>query len=347
MTWSPDSAPVRLCAQLPGAGGAYKLSPEDFAVEEIPAYAPAGSGEHTFLWVEKRGLTTLEAARRLAAALSADPAGAGTAGLKDKQALARQWISLPRVDPARALALADTVDGLRVLDARRHPHKLRTGHLRGNRFTVTLRGCASDAAVRASAILDCLAARGLPNFYGAQRFGRDADNAARGRALLCGGGAAVRDRRERRLLASALQSALFNALLRRRVEAATQRRALFGDVLCKTATGGLFLCTDPVADQARIEAWDVQPTGPMFGPKMMAPALGSEPAILESAVLAEAGLALADFARVGRLAPGSRRPLALRLAEIALAAPAAGVLTLSFALPAGAYASVLLDEIIG
>src|SRR5262249_48682869 len=158
------------------------------------------------------------------AALSADPAGAGTAGLKDKQALARQWISLPRVDPARALALADTVDGLRVLDARRHPHKLRTAHLRGNRFTCTPRACAPAAAVRASAILDCLAARGLPIFYGAQRFGRDADNAARGRALLCGGGAAVRDRRERRLLASALQSALFNALLRRRVEAATQRR---------------------------------------------------------------------------------------------------------------------------
>jgi tRNA pseudouridine13 synthase len=338
-------APPRSCLDLAGTGGAYKLTPEDFEVEELPAYLPSGSGDHTFLWIEKRGLTTPEAVQRLAAALGIPAAEAGTAGLKDKQALSRQWVSLPRVPPERALGLE--LPGVRVLDARRHPHKLRTGHLHGNRFAIVLRGCGPGALARARAVLDRLAGRGLPNYYGEQRFGRDGGNIERARALLAGR-LTVRDRRERRLLVSALQSALFNALLRERVAAKTERQALPGDVLAKQPGGGLFVCSDPAVDQPRVDRWEVTPTGPMFGAKMMAPPAGSDPAALEAAVLAESGLTLADFARAGKLAEGTRRVLVIRPDDVTAAAGAdPDALRLTFALPAGSYATVLLAEVLG
>src|SRR5436305_2597425 len=108
-------------ASLPGTGGLLKTVPEDFVVEELPAYPPSGDGAHTFLWIEKRALTTDEAIARIAGALGVEAREAGAAGMKDRQAVTRQWISLPNVDPDRARSLA--LDGVRVLEAARHPHK--------------------------------------------------------------------------------------------------------------------------------------------------------------------------------------------------------------------------------
>src|SRR5690349_18985146 len=108
-------------------------TPETFVVEELPAYLPAGEGPHTFLWIEKRGLTTPEAVRRLARALRVPERDVGYAGMKDRHATTRQWVSVPAVDPAVALA-AELGAELRVLEARRHGNKLKTGHLKGNRF---------------------------------------------------------------------------------------------------------------------------------------------------------------------------------------------------------------------
>jgi tRNA pseudouridine13 synthase len=333
----------RLTSDLPPVGGAYKVTPEDFCVEEIPAYAPAGVGEHTFLQIEKRGLSTHEAVARLARALGADPREAGTAGLKDKQALARQWISLARVDPAAALEVS--VEGVRVIAAERHGNKLRTGHLRGNRFTVKLRGVGEGAHERAQAILDRLVEFGLPNYYGEQRFGRAGDNAERARALLRGQ-LRVHDRSERRLLLSALQSELFNRVLARRIGASTHRRALAGDVLQKVESGGIFVCEDPAVDQPRIDRWEIVPTGPMFGPKMRAPT--GEPAELEATILREAELSIEDFARGGKLAEGTRRALAVRIGDVApVTAAEDDSLIFTFSLPSGSYATVLLAEIIG
>jgi tRNA pseudouridine13 synthase len=333
----------RLTRDLPPIGGAYKVTPEDFCVEEIPAYAPSGAGEHTFLQIEKRGLSTHEAVARLARALGADPREGGTAGLKDKQSLARQWISLPRVDPAAALAIS--VEGVRVIAAERHAHKLRTGHLRGNRFTVKLRGVGPDARERAQAILDRLVAVGLPNYYGEQRFGRGGDNAERARAMLRGAWSS-RDRSERRLLLSALQSELFNGVLASRIGSGTHRRALAGDVMQKVESGGIFVCEDPAVDQPRIDRWEIVPTGPMFGPKMRAPA--GEPAELEETILREAELSIEDFARAGKLAEGTRRALAVRLGDVAPVTTAPDdSLIFTFSLPSGSYATVLLAEIIG
>ncbi len=251
-----------------------KASPEDFIVEEIPAYEPSGEGDHVFVRFTKRDMTTDAAVRAIAHALSADPRGVGIAGNKDKRAITTQVIS---VAPPRGVAAQDLAEratglalpGIVILWAKRHGHKLKTGHLRGNRFTIRVRQLHPDEArtvvLRASEI----AAAGVPNAFGEQRFGVLGDNAERARDILLGKASPPRDRRLLRLLYSSLQSAVFDAVLGERVRAGTWASALHGDVLKKTDTGGLFVCTDEQQDQPRAAAGDVSPTGPMFGPKMM------------------------------------------------------------------------------
>jgi tRNA pseudouridine13 synthase len=340
-----------LTAELPGTGGLLKTQPEDFVVDELPAYAPSGEGTHTFMLVEKRGLTTAEAVQRLGRALGFRREDAGAAGQKDRQAVTRQWISAPAVDPERALAVA--LEDVRVVEARRHGNKLRTGHLVGNRFRITVRG-TSDGVSRARAILERLDTLGLPNYFGPQRFGARGDNAARGKALIVPSAAGDTLRRprlpgaERRLLVSAYQSELFNRYLDARIDEGLINRALNGDVLKKSDTGGLFTVDEAaMADaETRLTARAVVVTGPMFGHKMMAPPVGTPSRAREDAILAAEGLDATAFAAMGRLAEGTRRPLLVPVAQAEVATgeePASLVLT--FTLPPGAYATVLLAEV--
>jgi tRNA pseudouridine13 synthase len=326
---------------------AFAPSPERFVVEEIPAYAPRGDGDHTFVWIEKRDLTTLEAIARVGAAFGAAPRDVGYAGLKDRHACTRQWLSVPGLDPAQALSLV--TPELAVLAAARHPHKLRLGHLRGNRFEVVLTGAATDDEVRAvAARLAAAAAHGLANRYGDQRFGAAGDNAARGLALLRGE-LRERDRRKRRLLLSALQSAVFNRALELRAASGPLAQVRAGDVLQKTATGGLFVTAEPAVDQPRVDAGEIVPTGPMPGTRETEPPEGSAARALEDDAIAAVGATRADFARAGRELPGARRPVLLRVTcgddaftELPGSTPAARALRLCFTLPAGAYATVVV-----
>jgi tRNA pseudouridine13 synthase len=337
-----------LTSHLPGTGGLFKTVPEDFLVEEIPAYLPTGEGEHTFLFVEKRGLTTDEAVQQICRALSVPRDDAGTAGMKDRQALTRQWISLPRVEPEAALALS--LNGIRILEARRHNNKLRTGHLRGNRFRIELRGVVDGAEARATAVLGALSQSGLPNRFGAQRFGARGDNAVRGRELVLSGGRSPRGigRGERRLLVSAFQSMLFNRYLERRLEENLLRTPLPGDVMRKRASGGLFLVEEAELGQAcaRLESGELDVTGPMFGPEMRQPGPGTPAALREATLLAEEGLELSSFAQLGKLGEGTRRPLTVPIEEATVRpGQASDGIVLEFTLPPGAYATVLLDEV--
>ena len=182
-----------LTSALPGIGGVLRTVPEDFIVDEIGAYSPSGAGDHVFVRIEKRGLTTAQAVQRIARALGVNERDVGVAGMKDRHAVTRQWLSLPPpVTPEQATALA--LEDVRVLEAVRHGHKLRTGHVRANRFVLRVRGVGpevGDAEARAKAILDVLARPpGAPNFYGEQRFGREGDNARsrENRARPCGDG---------------------------------------------------------------------------------------------------------------------------------------------------------------
>ncbi len=173
-----------LTADLPGTGGVIKEEPEDFLVAEIPLYLPEGTGEHLYVEIEKRGITTLEAVRRLARELHVSDRDIGYAGMKDARGVTRQTVSIPRVVPERVLALE--LPGVKVLSAVRHRNKLKLGHLAGNRFRIRVREVTADAAVRAEAILAVLGARGVPNFFGVQRYGAQGNSHLIGRALLAG-----------------------------------------------------------------------------------------------------------------------------------------------------------------
>jgi tRNA pseudouridine13 synthase len=336
----------RLTQALPGTGGLFKATPEDFFVEEQPAYLPSGEGTHTFLFIEKRGLNTEEALQRLCRALGVARDAAGAAGMKDRQAVTRQWVSLPGVDPEAAKAVS--IEGVTVLQAARHGNKLRTGHLRGNRFRVTVRGlsCPMDDAIsRAHAIIEALMATGLPNRFGAQRFGARGDNAARGRELIIAGeGARRMPKGERRLLISAFQSELFNQCLEARIADGLLRTAIAGDMLKKRDTGGMFVCEDLADGQARLDAGTLDITGPMFGSRMIGPPPGSAANDRETAILTASGVTPAHFAKLGSLAEGTRRPYTVPIEAPEITAEA-DALTLSFALPSGSYATVLIDEV--
>jgi tRNA pseudouridine13 synthase len=349
----PVPSPPLLTADLPGTAGALRRTPEDFCVEELPAYAPSGAGDHVFAWIEKRDVTTYQAIERMAAALGVRAADVGAAGLKDRHAVTRQFLSFPPPVAPDAVAALDLA-GIRVLSAARHPHKLRTGHLRGNRFTLRVTGVdggAELAAARARAILERLARPpGSPNWFGEQRFGARGDNAAAGRALLrpdagARGGRSPRGR-ERRLLISAFQSELFNRYLARRIARDAYDRVLPGDVLQKVASGGLFASEQPEVDQPRLAAGEVVPTGPMYGHRMRAPTPDTAAAALEAEILAEGDISLADFARAGKLAEGTRRAIAVPLGATAVRPLPDGAIELSFELPAGAYATAVVREVV-
>jgi tRNA pseudouridine13 synthase len=331
--------------ELPGSGGVVRHTPEDFQVDEVPAYLPSGAGSHLYLRIEKRGRTTRDAVRTLAHALGVPERDAGWAGMKDRDAVTTQWLSFPatKEDPDPASLAAP---GLRVLEVSRHGNKLKAGHVRANRFAIAVR--CGDLA-RAAAAAEALAARGLPNFFGPQRFGVEGRNAEVGRALLLGEATpeakrAKRDRFLRRLSLSAYQSSLFNRWLAERMADGLFATAVAGDVLKKLDTGGLFTCEDAAVDGPRVACFEVSPAGPMFGHKLR-PAAGDALA-REARLLAAEGIALADFARGGGETEGTRRPARLRVAvELEpLPAPEDGYLA-RFELPKGSYATVVLREL--
>ena len=323
-------------------------SPETFTVEEIPAYAPTGEGTHLFVWIEKRGLTTLDAIADVARVLRVEARDVGYAGLKDRHALTRQWLSVPGVTAAQALEAPPDPDGRwAILQAVPHPHKLRLGHLRGNRFEVLLQGDEGDLDAGwpgLQAAVERIAREGVANRFGAQRFGAAGDNAATGLALLRGQHR-ERDRRKRRLLLSAVQSAVFNRVLELRAESGPLTRVRPGDVLQKTDTGGLFVTTDLAADQPRVDRGEVVPTGPLPGDREIEPPPGSEAREMEDQAIAAVGATREDFTRAGRELPGARRAVVVRAQELQLRRHPAGA-RLTFGLPAGAYATVLVDAVL-
>lgn len=324
-----------LTAALPGTGGRVRTVPEDFVVEERPLYLPEGSGSHAYALIEKRGLTT----RDLVLALMRQglkEAEIGVAGLKDKHAVTRQWLSVPNRHAAALDALAE-LEGVRVLERSRHRNKLGVGYLRGNRFTLRVRGTEPDAPARAAAILERLAAQGVPNYFGPQRFGRFGTNAVDGLKLVRGervpGG-----HRLKRFFLSALQSHLFNRLVALRVERGLLDRVLVGDWAKKRDTGGVFKVEDAERESLRALRGEISATAPLYGKKVRVSE--GEAGALETEVLDAFGLRWLDF----RARHGSRRPVRLFLEDVALTPEADGY-TLTFSLPKGAFATTVLREV--
>lgn len=316
--------------------------PEDFRVDELPAYEPSGEGEHLYLRVEKRGLNTRNAIDQIAHKLGLDPRNAGWAGLKDRHATTSQWVSLHAPSPVEIAADTQIGEGLWVREVSRHGNKLRTGHLRGNRFALRLADTDPARDTDVQRVLDTLARRGLPNYFGGQRFGHEGDNLTRALDWLVNGGKAPRSPFLRKLWMSTYQAAIFNRVLDARLRDGTLDAALEGDVLRKEPAGGMFVCEAPDVDGGRVRDWEISPTGPMFGVKMrQAAAAVSE---TENAALEALGGNADLLARAKRHGEGTRRALRVRPEDVQRERRDDG-LWLRFTLPAGSYATVLVREL--
>ena len=352
-----------------------KVAPEDFVVEELPLYEPSREGTHTFFAIKKRNLSTLEAINRIARELNVATRDFGYAGLKDKNAVTTQILSVEGVPPERVLKIEQPA--IEVLWAERHAHKLRVGHLRGNRFGITVRDLVQDHLPTIKTAIERLTTEGVPNRFGWQRFGNKNDSHLIGKALMKSewetvvrymltddplqvNNVARRMRRElarksaekavmciphrlRKLFLSAYQAYLFNRLLEKR--SPNLGKLLNGDLAVKHSNGAFFLVTDASIEQRRADALEISPSGPIFGYKMRLPT--DDVLALETSILIDEGIRFETFRKVmGIRLPGTRRALRMRMHCHEVSAVDNAGIQLNFTLPAGSYATVVLDEIL-
>ncbi len=321
------------------ASGMLRAQPEDFVVEEDLGFAPAGSGQHLLLKVRKRDANTQWVARELAKVAGCRPFEVGFAGLKDRRAVAVQWFSVPR--PRTEVNWPEVrSEGFAVLEAHAHHRKLPRGALAGNRFTVRIRSADGDGAHLSAALTARLAEitrRGVPNYFGPQRFGRDGAN------LLRAGQSLDNLRREGRgFVLSAARSVVFNAVLAERVNDGSWEQLMEGDVATLDGRGSVFAvdATDSTLTQ-RCQRLDIHPTGPMWGagsPPTLARVLELETRVgaqfaEESGLCATAGMAQ------------ERRSLRLAVRELE-SEPEPDACVLRFRLARGSFATAVLRELI-
>jgi len=335
---------------VPANQARLKQFADDFQVREELGFALTGAGEHLCVEVEKNGLTTTEAARRLGAAAGLGQADVGYAGMKDRNARASQWFSLRLAESADG-RLSRAEDGsLRILQARRNARKIRIGSHRHNHFLIRLRdfrGCREDAENR----LRALASEGAPNYFGPQRFGALASNLEqlRQRIRRQAGGAPGRrlSRGERSRLYSAARALLFNELLSARLERGNWNRFVPGDVAALDGSGRLIPTVEANAAgglQERLDALDAHLTGPLPGAKLSQPRYETraKAADMENAVLENHADTLAWLVREG--VEAGRRPLRFAPRELRWSWNDNDLL-LRFALTRGAYATSLIREL--
>lgn len=331
---------------LPKAHGDAVLSarirsaPEDFVVDEIDAFEASGAGEHLLLTIEKRGMNTAFAAKRIAQWAGVAESAIGYAGLKDRHALTRQRFSvwIPK-KIAPDIATLETPD-LRVIAHAWHARKLPRGALAGNRFALTLRGVEGDIEA-IDARLRAVAARGVPNAFGEQRFGRGGDNVAKALSMFAGRRV---PREERTHLLSAARSELFNRVLAERVRRGDWDRGLDGEVWMLDGSRSVF-GPEPWSETLaeRLARFDIHPSGPLWGRGELR--TRDEARAVELAALDETH---AQALRAGLERAGleqERRALRLRPQAFARDWLAPDVLRLQFELPAGCYATTVLAEL--
>ena len=325
-----------ITGDLPGTGGELRVCPEDFVVSEIPRQAPSGEGEFAYAYVEKRELNThdlLAAIRERGVPYDA----IGVAGLKDKHAVTRQWLSVP-AEHSGSLGALDALDGVRVLETSRHGDRLRRGHLRGNRFEVRVRRPQDGWEECARAVVDRLAKLGLPNYFGPQRFGRFNSNAIDAVRLLRGeqvpGGRRLND-----FFISALQAHLFNWNLKLRMETGVYDRVVDGDRARRHDTGGMFIVGEGVTESERAGRLEISAVLPLYGRKVSGGL--EQAAALEEKTLERFSLRRSDFRpktrgdwRFSRAIPG----------EVELRPDSEGY-RVAFTLPNGSYATCFLREL--
>jgi len=317
----------------------FKVQPEDFIVEELLGFEPSGVGEHCLVWVEKRDLDSNAAGARLADALGLRRRLVSHCGLKDRHAVTRQWFSLhmpgqPSPEPA---ALAS--EGLRVLRITRNSRKLRRGIHFGNRFTIRLRDPGFDLA-SAQQRWQKIADKGVPNYFGEQRFGHEGRNVEKALAMFRGE-FTPGDRLLRGLLLSSARSHLFNAVVAERMTRGLWDQALKGEVYGFPDNGTILLINNQRGDEPqRFAEGKLELTAPLWGSGELHSA--GEVRALEQEVASRfpeltAGLEAAGLRQ-------ERRVIRLRPTHPSLVALSDGDLQITFDLPRGTYATTVLRE---
>lgn len=335
---------------LPHAAGApsnaalIRCSPEDFQViEELP-FTPSGEGEHVWLLLSKRNTNTIWLARQLAQIAGVRLVDVGYAGLKDRHALTTQWFSVNlqgRKEPDWTTALE--ARAVQVLKMTRHQRKLQRGALKGNYFLLILRQLQGEQSTL-NARLKQIRVEGVPNYFGMQRFGREGQNLDRVQKWFAGG-APPKDRHLRGLLLSTARAFLFNKVLAERVRDKSWNWPLPGEVLMLNGSRSFFLAKAlDEALQARVRCFDCHPSGPLWGQGEL-PTRESTQA-LEQQVLADFIVWREGLEREGLTQ--ARRSLRLVVSglEWSFSFSTPDSLQLRFRLPAGAYATTVLREMI-
>ncbi|MDD0972410.1 tRNA pseudouridine(13) synthase TruD [Pseudomonas fontis] len=328
-------------ASGPSLGSAVlKAVAEDFQVDEVLDIPLSGTGEHLWVWVEKRELNTEEAARRLAKAAGVPLRTVSYAGLKDRQALTRQWFSLHlpgKSDPDLSAAQNET---LSILKSTRHSRKLQRGAHSANGFTLRLTQLKADQAAL-NARLETLRSQGVPNYFGSQRFGFDGGNVHDARQW-AERQALPEQRNVRSRLLSAGRSFVFNQVLAARVADGTWQQAQVGDLLAFTDSRSFFPAGEAECSDPRLAILDLHPTGPLWGEGL--PATQGAPGTIEQRI-GEQEAALCQWLGRANLNQ-ERRIMRLPIGGLTWHYPEPDILQLEFVLPAGCFATVVVRELV-
>ena len=353
-----------------------KQRPDEFKVDELPLYAPNGQGEHLYLGIRKTNVSHEELIRRVAKAFGVKDHDIGSAGRKDLYAVTTQVLSVYL--PTLEMSVPEIGEGIEVLWSTRHENKLRTGHLIGNRFDITVRDVNPAHIVHVNKKLKEVVVNGLPNLFGPQRFGNDGMNPTVGRLLLqanwekCVNVLRTSNARftvqwkdeppeklckkipksMHKLYLNAFQSKLFNDVLRIRQEQDSLNTCLLGDLVWAHAGKGssFELDEDELTSEAFVERMkncQVSPTGPLFGSKMRQPY--GKPFEIEQRVLADSGVTIKQLGQFKKNMSGARRPLRVPVTHSTLTSGVdehGDFIRIQFELPAGSYATVLIDELL-
>lgn len=324
---------------LPAATGKIKVQAIDFIVEEILPFKPEGNGEHVFLQIQKQNENTEYVARLLARIAGVRQRDIGFAGLKDRHAFTTQWFSvwLPgKADPDWSLV---ETENSKILQAIRHPRKLKRGVLMGNNFTLLIRDFRGDKQ-QTLAKLETIKAQGFPNYFGEQRFGNHGQNINTALTLFAG---AKMKPEQRSIYLSAVRAYLFNLILSQRVQLNNWNQAIHGDVCMINQTHSYFK-TDSSNEilQHRIAIGEIHPTACLYGKGeniAMRDALAIEQKIIDAHPELTAGLLKFALEMDRRALRGYPENLHWQYVD-------ANQLQISFFLTAGSYATALLRELI-
>ncbi|MDD5406126.1 MAG: tRNA pseudouridine(13) synthase TruD [Sulfurovaceae bacterium] len=338
----------------------FNSSPRDFTVEEIPLYEFSGEGEHLVLKIRKKELTTWEMIAIIANHLGIKHSEIGYAGLKDKNAMTIQHISLLAKYEEKLKDFSH--DGIKTLEVTRHNNKIRVGHLKGNRFEMRLKKVLGVQKDKLDSGIEWIKQNGLPNYFGNQRFGTDGNNWEDGKKII-EKKLKINDRKLREFLVGSYQSYLFNNWLSKRIEISlllqkyseiesesvlslpagtlesTKEQSNFfkllrGDVMMHYPYGRLFDAEDLVNEASRFAERDISPTGLVAGMKT-ARASGNA-GVIESAFDEPIPL------------QGARRYAWIWATDITKRyIPEKAHYELGFTLPKGCYATNVLDVLRG